>query len=291
MLNSFRTRKQRIVWVASEKEEVCAEAARLLTTGLELSRIRAMDKAQKTVLPPHRHRFISGVNNIENLEELLDFAIRAKGRDPETMLKLPADPPTTAMGQALAKAAAEHRQEVVGQPPPPPPVQVLVPPPEPLGSYEAILDSMASTMAKAFVAKLKEHIQKGLQEAVVESFRQANDQLNHEVMQFKAAKPTVAKPRLPRVVVCSLLPEQQTLIERDFKDMIDVRCYTAGSDPTSLQAACKSSDVVIAMVGFIGHKHEEVMRSATPHDQFIRISGGMTSLREKLEEIYMETAK
>jgi hypothetical protein len=96
----------------------------------------------------------------------------------------------------------------------------------------------------------------------------------------------VAKKKGLKITVVGLKPGQAHMIKSEFK-FIQLSFVQANSGNSSqLTALSKSNDRVIFMTDFISHKSVDVVRAA--HGAFLYISGGMTVLREKLQELMRE---
>lgn len=106
--------------------------------------------------------------------------------------------------------------------------------------------------------------------------------------------PAVAKAPVPQakrktVVIISLLPGQQAEIEREFKECFNLRMFTADQTASrSFEGSVKGCDYAIVMTKFVSHKAEDVLKAAGV--QITRVTGGMTMLRNKLTDFYIESA-
>jgi len=86
-----------------------------------------------------------------------------------------------------------------------------------------------------------------------------------------------------KITVVGLKPGQAHMIKNEFK-LIQLSFVMANAgNSTQLTALSKSNDTVIFMTDFISHKSVDVVRSA--NGNFMYLSGGMTVLRDKLQEI------
>lgn len=98
----------------------------------------------------------------------------------------------------------------------------------------------------------------------------------------KLAPPAVAKKFL-NVTVVGLKPGQAHMIKSEFK-FIKLRFITSDAGAgKQLKSLAKTSDYVVQMVDFIRHAVGESVKSVSGN--WVYISGGMTKLRDKLEEL------
>lgn len=91
------------------------------------------------------------------------------------------------------------------------------------------------------------------------------------------------KVQLPKVLIIGLLPAQAAMITGEFKDCLDLRFWKNGVQQ-QLFATARYMNHVIGMTDFMQHSDEEQVKKL-PH--YIRVGGGMTTLREKLTELYV----
>lgn len=113
------------------------------------------------------------------------------------------------------------------------------------------------------------------------------------------AEPAPAAPATPlppppkkkvRVAVVSLLNSQRALIEREFGSLFDLRIMDSEDQRKGgrLEAVVSSCEYLVALTNFITHSTEASARNAGA--KLIRVSGGMTALRNALTDLYCETA-
>ena len=90
--------------------------------------------------------------------------------------------------------------------------------------------------------------------------------------------------KLANVVIVGLLPDQENMIKDEFKDCFRLRFWKDGN-PKSLREISGNADHILTFVDKIGHKHEDaILASGRKPD---RVTGGMSSLRKRLTEIYV----
>lgn len=86
--------------------------------------------------------------------------------------------------------------------------------------------------------------------------------------------------------IVGLMPGQAHMIKNDFK-FAKLAFVTANArNSTQLVALSKSNNPVLFMTDFIRHASVESVRAV--HGNWVYVSGGMSSLREKLRELYTQ---
>ena len=104
----------------------------------------------------------------------------------------------------------------------------------------------------------------------------------------QAGKARADKAPKPRVLVVGLLNDQASMIEKEFRDCLDLRFLRAGAPSQAVRSAAASCDHIVCMTGFIDHPTDTLLRKAgaTYHG----VAGGMTRLRDTLTELYVSGA-
>lgn len=104
----------------------------------------------------------------------------------------------------------------------------------------------------------------------------------------QASKARADKTPKPRVLVVGLLNDQTSMIEKEFRDCLDLRFLRAGAPSQAIRSAAASCDHIACMTGFIDHPTDTLLRKAgaTYHG----VAGGMTRLRDALTELYVSGA-
>jgi hypothetical protein len=97
------------------------------------------------------------------------------------------------------------------------------------------------------------------------------------------------KPKLAKVVICGLTNAQGSIIEKEFSECFDVYTLEASESVHRLRNAAASAKYTILMANFISHRHQEVLCSANIRP--ITVHGGISTLRNKLTELYVEGIK
>ena len=91
----------------------------------------------------------------------------------------------------------------------------------------------------------------------------------------------------PRVMIVGLIASQAQMIEGEYKQCLNLRfCLADDAKGRGFANNCANVDIVITMTKFINHSIEETIKSAGSDARLVRVTGGMTDLREKLTDIY-----
>lgn len=163
--------------------------------------------------------------------------------------------------------------------------------PTPRGTGEA-LAQVLEHMARQIVEGILSHLMAGLQDRVraqlEAEFEQALKTLPERVL---ASLPAIPEPSRPaaapkkRVTIVGLLNGQVDMMRREFGKELDLHFVEVAKDAGRLKSLSGTSHAVLTMTGFIRHADEELIKAAGGN--LIRVTGGMSTLRDKLTEIYI----
>lgn len=102
--------------------------------------------------------------------------------------------------------------------------------------------------------------------------------------------PTPPKPKVvrPKVLIIGLLNEQAHIIMNEYQEMLDTRFIKSndGISQTGLIEKCRDVDIVIVMIKFVGHGEDH--RAKQVAKRYIPIHGGMSSLKDVLDDIALK---
>jgi hypothetical protein len=197
------------------------------------------------------------------------------------------------MSLALAKelgVEVVRKQKALLLPADPPPVMelpVIDIPPEPVGAIERMARLMGRRIARIMMEALQSEIEEQLE-------AMGNDLIEQWVEE--AVKPAIRRthtqqlrPSKPKVLIAGLLPAQAGMIVDEFGEVFDLRFYMTDENLKKLAKMLPGVDHFITFTSKIEHQTEKTAQSlGIP---IIRCSGGMTMLRQKLEELYINEAK
>lgn len=126
--------------------------------------------------------------------------------------------------------------------------------------------------------------------ALPDAANQANDapsnlQTVPEAAALDRAKalPAVKKPR---VVVIGLLNAQRALIEKEYNSVFDLEFFSSQEGRgKAFSSSAANAAAVMAMIGFIDHGVDNVMKAAGT--RYTPVRGGLTALRDALTTLYV----
>jgi len=241
-------RKSSVFWTQEEIEKICE---RLILKGVResshdfLPRVR---EAQQMLLPQERQKTIGTKDHVKvifpTLKKKADHAAHIHKIIEEN------------------KAAETERSQPAPETPQAPPTDLL----------SSILQTIATQVADAFAGHLKTAIDQAMERLLnTEAPGVIQNQPGQAIAQAH-------KLKKQKILVVGLKPGQAGLIAHEFKDM-DLRFVESGTSPQLIHGKTGGMDAVIAMTNFIGHEHENVMKSA---HNYIRCGGGLDKLRQQL---------
>ena len=237
------------------------------------------------------------------------------------------DPNTTKVKYLnYPKAEAEAGQKsIIRQPPPVAPGDLKVKfstvkprPPEPAPApekssespgIEQALAGITGMMADNILAGVQERVLGGLVENVVEQVTATiADQVAVAVDRavstaianveariaaaFSAKAPMVQKApdtKRPRIMVIGGTDAQNAEVEKEFGDSLDIRFVTSEQtrNPSSWKDRVNGVARVVVMTKWISHSAMDVIDKK----KYVPVNGGMTDLKNRLTELYVELAK
>lgn len=163
--------------------------------------------------------------------------------------------------KAKTNGALQEQKPVV-------PVLPEVPPPA-LPSVETAIEQLAERIAEQLAKKLhfflKQRAAGILQSAAAE-----------------AVHSDITRKR--KVLVVGGLSSQNAMLQQEFGKLLDLRFKGADMSPSMVALAAKEADATVAWVEFLDHKMTDSLTAAGI--KYHAVYGGLTHLREKLEEIY-----
>ena len=172
-----------------------------------------------------------------------------------------------------------HHELLPSAVPPPKPVAIETAPltqsstqNEPILSLADLADSLATRVLDALMPMIGESLK-----------AQLPGRIEKAVRTIQALPEQVSKPRLPKVLVVGLLPQQAGFIATEFGELFDLSFWKDGQ-PDTLKALARHADKVIVMTGWVSHYHLDLIRAA--HADFEAVGGGMSTLRDSLETYY-----
>lgn len=142
------------------------------------------------------------------------------------------------------------------------------PPPAETTSIDASLVALSEAIADGIARRLRAALRARVSEVTAAA--------------AKGALETRERMRLRRVAVVGPLSGQGTMLQEEFKGLLDLRILDKEGNPAGLLPAMTNADSVVLWANFISHSIQEI----SPKEKTFLVSGGMDALRAKLEEIY-----
>lgn len=94
----------------------------------------------------------------------------------------------------------------------------------------------------------------------------------------------IDSPRLKRVLIMGLIPNQIQEVTNEFKGALDLRFWRTDQSANLLKSLSKQVDQTVIMTDFIAHSHEVLIKNASV--PYVRQSGGISRLKDTLTHIY-----
>jgi hypothetical protein len=91
------------------------------------------------------------------------------------------------------------------------------------------------------------------------------------------------KPSRLRVAIIGLINDQRAMIEKEYSAKFDLRLYLS-DDANNFASSVSNCDVAINMTKFTNHSIEDQIKAS--RTKLVRCTGGMTTLRETLDNIH-----
>lgn len=146
------------------------------------------------------------------------------------------------------------------------------------GALNELVDTYAETLTQAIVARIKAKLENTLASQL------------QTALPKPPAKPDIViqKPRLPKVGVVGLLPQQAGLISQEFCETFDLLFWNDrnGDGIGALKSMGAHCDMVFLHIAHCSHTAEDALKSVSAN--FTRVGGGMTQLRDALTTYYVE---
>lgn len=140
--------------------------------------------------------------------------------------------------------------------------------------------SLADTLAQQVAAKLKDRLMHQLSTAL--------PALTAPPPQIHAPIINAPRDRKKKVLVAGLLPQQAGMIQSEFGDVFDLSFWKDES-LHALKAKAEAAEVTITFTSKLGHAAENAIK--TTGTEYHRCVGGMTSLRDMLTRMYVESGE
>ena len=147
-------------------------------------------------------------------------------------------------------------------------------------NLEALAEQISDSLVTLVAAKLAEKLTNYINAAFEKKIPMTPDEFVASLLVPKSAPPPVK----PTVLIVGLLPQQAGFIQTEYGHLLDLRFWKEGN-MSKLRSMVQNAEFVFTFTSKIGHDAESMIRSQNKDP--IRITGGMTTLREKLSELFV----
>ena len=145
---------------------------------------------------------------------------------------------------------------------------------------EVLIRELLNRFAPAVEGLIERAVANALRSKVVLTTGRRHDDDENDISN---AQPPQRQPRKPKVVIIGLLHRQQQLIVKEFDKEFDLRFL---KEESGYEKYVKHADYIIAFTSFTDHGRLERIKH---FPGYINVSGGMTALRDKLTELYVQS--
>lgn len=271
MTHDHKDRKSKVYWKKDDIEKIVAH---LVATNIRWHHpniIPLVRQAQTLVLPKEKHRWVQGMASIKMVEKPLNDAWslfakqaereqrerEAQERRAEEERERQAARDREAEERRLAEEAERQRQaqealDAVGLNHP----------------LDKLVDAFAKELAGRFVHYFREHLGTMMGAGATEAIN---------AMLPKSEKITYV--RRPKIVVVAIPKNNETRIASEYPDL-DIK--TLHADYNDTKNAIGQAQAVVGMIDFMSHSQKDI---CAKHPHFIRVNGGLDSLRHILNGI------
>ena len=261
MINNYpTTRKVKVFWTASEKFALAERIEQLFFVVGGYSKMQACEKAQTELLPATRHR---KVEFWSTLSKALDPSIEAahlrrlqeSGEGTPLADPLPA---SNTSGDSRAKP-----------------------------SFEAWLSQGVDFLAP-LVAQLIRHplVRAELDDyAAHQAAQQALEPVESTLNSWRPAHGDASSGK-PRILIAGLLASQAGEVTKELADRVELKFWSTDESKEMLRILAKNCQVAVGVTNFISHSADSSLKSLAP--KYVRYTGGVSKLKDKLREVALE---
>ena len=131
------------------------------------------------------------------------------------------------------------------------------------------MDELAIQLANRFIESFKKVLIPGL----TKTFEEA------ELIFSKVSE----KKKLPTVLVLGPKNDQQSILNKEFFGVLNLKYVEASSRSSLVTEKAKNAQCIVSWTNFVPHEFENHARNSGTH--LIRVAGGMDTLSQKLLEL------
>ncbi len=254
---STTSRKVKVHWSQEEKTMLCREAAELIHSRTQSSRLAALNQAQLGLPEARRRTILTLGDSVAWYTEGLQLELKALDAEERARIAAEAMAPPDLSSLRLDALYPLVRQRLVTE----------------LAGF--LTDVLSAVQWPEALSK----------EAAAAAVGSA---LLGRVAATAAAPatPTVS-PKRCSVLIVGLRGGQMEEIRKAEGNRLDLRFFGSDESHEKLRFMSEQVDFVLAMTDFISHSHEAVLLKRKSH-RYVRVAGGMTRLKTALRELQLE---
>ena len=152
--------------------------------------------------------------------------------------------------------------------------KAVTPPRHDVVSMAELVEQLAESLAIRIVSTVRDRLAAEL-----------NNLVHEQHSSTRGATETAGKPDTrKKVLIVGLLPQQSTIIQREFGDVYKLSFWKDES-LHKLKSMADHADYVITSVSFVSHKVTDILK--TCQVEMINCSGGLSTVKDKLTELYV----
>lgn len=160
---------------------------------------------------------------------------------------------------------------------------------EPL-SIDQSLHALADGLANALLGMVKARLVEQL--GSIAHTLPESPVISAEELLARVNKPeALPKPKLKKVLVTGLLPQQQGFISQEFHDVFSLQFWNDVNHQSlvQLKGYCHAADVVFFHTAHCSHQVPEIIKSTGV--EIIYVNGGLTAMKDAMTKWYVEGVK
>lgn len=259
-----------IVWTEEEVDQI-ATAIYARHRGQPVDMLHETRVAQKQVLPSYRQRTLRDRNRLEKVDKAYARLKHMGGPRPTPQAPVPPEIRVISKPTALEDALIAMAQKAMNA--------------ERTADHELLLSKVRDAVRIELASVLPKFV------AEVRAAITSKGDTSVTVDRSTVVAPTPPKPRAPRpkVLIIGLLNEQVHIINNEYEEMLDLRFIKSndGISQTGLIEKCRDMDVVMVMIKFVGHGEDRTAKQVAK--RYIPIHGGMSSLKDVLDDVALKS--
>lgn len=284
-----------VKWKLEERDQVFAECKRIRLLG-PISILDAVRDAQR-ILPKNRQRKYTGTQQIppKLMRQLVklwqDPTMPSVTVPPYTPSPAPQVPSMATPGGGHQDAGADNGNR-------PETERELSATSEQVGEFATPLagrpmsypagagdfDGVFKHLCESIGIMLADHVIAAMQQRLRDRAQDVMAEAAETLTKTHSAPLKPYKPKA-RVIVVGAKGDQARMLENEFKEELDLRIFDQNITDIRLRQASEHARKVVLWTNFVSHHHQ----NNVPREKLEWVSGGMTKMREKLTEIYVNS--